>query len=143
MIILTGGAGFIGSNFLKKLNDEGIDDIFIVDCLDCTEKWKNLVGKKFKDYLNKDNFFRSLSSSEFSEADAVFHFGACSSTTELNGQFLIENNYASSKQLLQWALKNDVRFIYASSAATYGDGSNGFSDDNSNTLRLQPLNIYG
>lgn len=143
MIILTGGAGFIGSNFLKKLNAEGIDDVIVVDWFDSSEKWKNLIGKEFVDYYNKDDFFRSLTNKRFGKADTIFHFGACSSTTELNGEYMIENNYSCSKKLMKWALKNDVKFIYASSAATYGDGSHGFSDANSNSLRLRPLNIYG
>lgn len=143
MVILTGGSGFIGSNFLKKLNDEGIDNILIVDYLDSSEKWKNLNGKKFDDYIDKDSFIKAIQNNMFSEADAIFHFGACSSTTEINAAYLIENNYFASKNLLEWSLKNNIKFIYASSAATYGDGSNGFSDENENTLRLKPLNIYG
>ena len=142
MIILTGGAGFIGSCFLRKLNDMGIEDIIIVDCLDTTEKWKNLVGKKFNDIIGKDSFINSLTQFEPLGIKAVFHFGACSSTTETNADFLIENNYSTSKKILQWSLYNGIDFLYASSAATYGDGTCGFSDSNENTLRLKPLNVY-
>lgn len=143
MIILTGGAGFIGSNFLKKLNDEGIENILIVDSLDSSEKWKNLVGKKFIDYCNKDSFLKSIQNRSWSDVEVIFHFGACSSTTENDAEFLIQNNYTVSKDLVQWALGNRIKFIYASSAATYGDGANGYSDDNENSLKLRPLNIYG
>jgi len=143
MIILTGGAGFIGSNFLKKLNDEGIYDILIVDSLDTSEKWKNLVSKRFTDYCNKNKFMELVKKGETPEAEAIFHFGACSSTTEKESEYLMMNNYYYSKNLFKWAQKDDIKFIYASSAATYGDGKFGYSDSNDNSLRLKPLNMYG
>lgn len=142
MIVLTGGAGFIGSCFLKKLNDENISDILVVDRLGTSEKWKNLIGKKFIGYDNKDEFRTKLSQGKYNGAiDAIFHIGACSDTTERNADYLIDNNFSYSKELAEFALSNGIRFIYAGSAATYGDGKAGYSDlefDN-----LKPLNVYG
>ena len=143
MIILTGGAGFIGSNFLKKLNDEGINDILIVDSLGKSEKWKNLVGKRFSDYRHKTQFINEIKNGKSFNADAVFHFGACSSTTEKDAEYLMSNNFQFTKELFHWARKNKAKFIYASSAATYGDGSSGYNDANENSLKLKPLNMYG
>ncbi len=144
MIIVTGGAGFIGSAFVWKLNTEGIDNILIVDELGTSEKWKNLVGKRFTDYIHKDEFVNKLNdSNRFFNAKAIIHMGACSSTTELDADYLMQNNYRYTKTLAEWSLIKNIRFIYASSAATYGNGSNSFSDDDETTKELQPLNIYG
>ncbi len=143
MIILTGGAGFIGSCFLKKLNDNGIFDVVIVDRLGSTEKWKNLVGKKFKIYYHKNEFFDILFNSKgnFGKIDAIVHLGACSSTTESDVDYVMSNNTRYSIRLAEYAAENDIKFIYASSAATYGDGTNGYSDRNIDNLK--PLNPYG
>ncbi len=143
MIILTGGAGFIGSCFLKKLNDNGIKDIIVVDRLGSTEKWKNLVGKRFKNYYHKNEFFDILfnSKEKFGKIDAIIHLGACSSTTETDVDYVMSNNTQYSIRLAEFAADNDIKFIYASSAATYGDGSNGYSDSSIDNLR--PLNPYG
>ncbi|MBW2036488.1 MAG: ADP-glyceromanno-heptose 6-epimerase [Deltaproteobacteria bacterium] len=143
MIIVTGGAGFIGSAFVWKLNSEGIDDIIIVDKLGASEKWRNLVNRHFLDYIHKDKFLNILCENRLTNISAIIHMGACSSTTERDADYLMENNYGYSKALAEWACKNNVRFIYASSAATYGDGSRTFSDDDATTATLQPLNMYG
>jgi len=143
LIIVTGGAGFIGSAFVWKLNSEGIDDIIIVDKLGASEKWRNLVNRHFLDYIHKDKFLKILCENRLTNISAIIHMGACSSTTERDADYLMENNYGYSKALAEWACKNNVRFIYASSAATYGDGSRTFSDDDATTATLQPLNMYG
>ena len=144
IIILTGRAGFIGSCFLEKLNYEGESRILVVDELGETNKWRNLVGKDFSDYVEKDAFLEMVKNDKLpSRVKAVFHIGACSSTTELNASYLVKNNYHYSKTLAQWALNNSVPFYYASSAATYGDGSLGYSDADSAIPNLRPLNMYG
>jgi len=144
MIILTGGAGFIGSVLLKRLNDEGHTDILIVDSLDTSEKWKNLVGKKFEDYCHKDDFLEFLEEDiEKEDIEAIIHLGACTSTTEHDMDYLIANNYHFSQELAEWCFWAEKPFIYASSASIYGDGSNGFSDENSHNDSYRPLNAYG
>ncbi len=144
MIIVTGGAGFIGSAIVAALNSRGISDIIIVDELGTDEKWKNLVRLSYEDYIEKDDFIEIVSSSSIDfPVEAIFHLGACSSTTELDCSYLAINNYEYTKVLEDWAVNNDVRFIYASSAATYGDGSLGFKDDQSQIHKLRPLNMYG
>lgn len=142
MIILTGGAGFIGSCFLWKLNQEKIEDILVVDHLDNGEKWKNLVGKKFYDYMQKEDFIRAVEEGKIQKPQAVIHLGACSSTTQTDANYYIHNNFEYSKKLALWAMELGVPFIYASSAATYGDGANGY-DDNCDIDKLAPLNMYG
>lgn len=144
MIIVTGGAGFIGSATVKKLNDSGIEQILVVDNLGSSDKWKNLVGKKFSDYIHKDEFIKLIENqANFGDAEALIHFGACSATTEKDADYLIRNNFHYSRTLVEWALARDIRFIYASSAATYGDGALGFSDHNESAYKLRPLNKYG
>ncbi|MFI5262994.1 MAG: ADP-glyceromanno-heptose 6-epimerase [Candidatus Kapaibacterium sp.] len=144
MIILTGGAGFIGSVLLKRLNDSGHSDILVVDALDSTEKWKNLAGKKFEDYCHKDDFLEFLEDTvEKEDVEAIFHLGACTSTTETDVDYLMLNNYHFSQELAEWCIWAEKPFIYASSAATYGDGTMGFSDDNSRIAEYRPLNPYG
>jgi ADP-L-glycero-D-manno-heptose 6-epimerase len=143
MIVVTGGAGFIGSALVKKLNDEGLNDILIVDSLGSSEKWKNLTNKKFSEYLHKEIFLQMVIDEAFgSDIDAIFHLGACTSTTETNAEYMIDNNFNYTRTLAEYALEKDIRFIYASSAAVYGSGKQGFSDDNSVNENLQPLNIY-
>ena len=144
MIIVTGGAGFIGSAFVWRLNREGIKDIIIVDQLGTDDKWKNLVGLTFTDYIHKDEFIEMAIADEVPfEVSSVVHMGACSSTTERDADYLWENNYLYSRKVADWALRHNARFIYASSAATYGDGSSGFSDDHEIISRLKPSNMYG
>jgi ADP-L-glycero-D-manno-heptose 6-epimerase len=142
-IVVTGGAGFIGRNVVSTLNGRGMDDIYIVDRLDMTEKWKNLVGLTFEDFLDKDDFMSAIIDDVMEPVEAVIHLGACSSTTETDADYLIENNYRYTRELCEWCLFHDVRFITASSAATYGDGKLGYSDDDNMTSKYKPLNMYG
>ena len=144
MIIVTGGAGFIGSALIAALNKRQITDILVVDELGTDQKWKNLRNLSFADYVEKDDFLEMVIEDKLdSSVESVFHLGACSDTTETNASFLIKNNYEYSKLLAQWATDAGVRFIYASSAATYGDGSASFSDDQEKMENLKPLNMYG
>jgi ADP-L-glycero-D-manno-heptose 6-epimerase len=142
-VIVTGGAGFIGSAFVWELNQRGIDDILIVDDLLVDEKKRNLAGLRYSDYSHKDGFLQSVAAGRLKYLpDAIVHMGACSSTTETNAGYLMENNYRSTRILAEWAVFRGIRFVYASSAATYGDGKRGFSDKGD--LRdLRPLNMYG
>lgn len=141
-IVVTGGAGFIGSCVIRHLNDQGINNIIVVDELGTDEKWKNLVGKNIYDIVEKNRFFEWLKGRE-TEIEAFIHLGACSSTVEKNASFLLENNTYFSQRLADFALENRIKFIYASSAATYGDGSQGFSDNHDELENLRPLNMYG
>jgi ADP-L-glycero-D-manno-heptose 6-epimerase len=141
--IVTGAAGFIGSNLVAALNARGDSDILAVDDLATDEKWKNLVGLDFQDYWEKDDFLFALRNDSLGKVDTVFHLGAISSTTEKNASHLVENNYRFTRELCEWCMHHDVRFIYASSAATYGDGSLGYSDSDDVTPTLKPLNMYG
>jgi ADP-L-glycero-D-manno-heptose 6-epimerase len=145
MIVVTGGAGFIGSAFVWKLNEQGIDDVLIVDDLGTSDKWRNLVPRRFADYLHLDAFRKQLLDGRFDHAgvSAIVHMGANSSTTERDAEHLMENNYRYTRDLAEWAAGRNVRFVYASSGATYGDGSLGFSDDDALVPDLRPLNMYG
>ncbi|MDR3281901.1 MAG: ADP-glyceromanno-heptose 6-epimerase [Endomicrobium sp.] len=142
MVVLTGGAGFIGSCFLWKLNQEGIKDILVVDHLDRSEKWKNLLGKKFYDYVQKDDFLNSVMSRQIQNPQAIIHFGACSSTSFCDADYYVRNNYEYSKILALWAFELGIPFIYASSAATYGNCKYTYA----NIIGIEdllPLNVYG
>lgn len=148
MIIVTGGAGLIGSAVVNGLNQRGISNILVVDHLGLTEKWRNLVPLKFCDYLEKDAFEQLLDQDELTKRlsaplQAVIHLGACSSTTERDASYLIKNNFEYSRKLALFAHAQGARFIYASSAATYGNGDLGFSDDETLLPRLRPMNMYG
>lgn len=145
MIIVTGGSGFIGSALVWRLNRLGRNDIIIVDHFGKNDKYKNIVPLQFQDVFDKDDFGNMVADGFLKnfKIETIYHLGACSSTTELDVKFLFQNNYEYSKFLCQNAIDNNVRFIYASSAATYGDGSNGYSDDESNLESLRPLNPYG
>lgn len=144
MIIVTGGAGFIGSAIVWKLNQRGENDILIVDSLRESDKWKNLRPLRFWDYVEKDDFLEKIINEDFKESvSALIHMGACSDTTERDARYLVKNNYEYTKYLATYSRIHNVRFIYASSAATYGDGSQGYSDDESSLLSLRPLNMYG
>jgi len=144
MIIVTGGAGFIGSAIIAALNSRSITDILVVDQLGTDQRWKNLQSLSFADYVEKDDFLEMVLERKITPpVEAVFHLGACTDTTETDASYLIKNNYQYSKLLAQWASDANIRFIYASSAATYGDGSAGFSDDEEKIDKLRPLNMYG
>jgi len=140
-IIVTGGAGFIGSAVVWRLNQMGRDDILIVDRMDETDKWKNLAPLRFADYIDADDFIDELG--QHNAAEAIIHLGACSSTTERDSDHMMRNNYQYTKDVADFAVSNDMRFIYASSAATYGDGSNGMADGDDDLDKLRPLNVYG
>ena len=141
--IVTGGAGFIGSNLIATLNAREVDDILVVDVLGTDEKWKNLVGLNYADYWEADDFRFHVRQDSLGEVDTVVHLGACSVTTERNASFLADNNYRFTRELCEWCLNHNVRFIYASSGATYGDGAMGYSDDVGKLSELRPLNMYG
>ncbi len=141
--IVTGGAGFIGSNMVRELNARGEQNILIVDHLGTSEKWKNLVGLRYDDYINRDRLFSLIEAGLLKDVDVVYHLGACSSTTEKDADYLAENNYRYTRKLCEACLLNNVRFVYASSAATYGDGQLGYSDADEDTPKYRPLNMYG
>lgn len=142
-IIVTGGAGLIGSNVIRELNSIGEDDILVVDHLGESEKWKNLSGLRYSDYLEKNDFLQAVLEKEYlKEFTHLVHLGACSSTTEKNATYLIQNNFEYTKILTWKSLESKVRFLYASSAATYGDGKEGY-DDKKPIQSLKPLNMYG
>ncbi|MEQ1875078.1 MAG: ADP-glyceromanno-heptose 6-epimerase [Bdellovibrionia bacterium] len=143
MIIVTGAAGFIGSAFVWELNQKGIHDIICVDNYGQDARWKNLSKRKFSDFVVKEALFDFLDQpSNMQSVTGVFHMGACSSTSETNMDYLLENNYYYSQKLFRWCAKHQKKFIYASSAATYGDGSAGY-DDQLDPQLLSPLNPYG
>lgn len=140
MIIVTGGAGFIGSNLVRALNDRGENDILLVDNLVNGRKMHNLADLEIADYLDKNDLIHRLDSPDFMRnVKAVFHQGACSATTEWDGRFVMENNYVYSKRLLHWCILKNVPFIYASSASVYGTGGNGFRVDRACE---RPINMY-
>lgn len=144
MYIVTGGAGFIGSAMVWRLNQAGIDNILVVDNLASTEKWRNLLNLRFRDYMHRDEFLERINRRALPETiEALIHLGACSSTTERNADFLMRNNLQYSQKVCHYALLRGTRFINASSAATYGDGRQGFSDAIQHMNALRPLNMYG
>ncbi len=142
MIVITGAAGFIGSCLVKYLNEQNFFRLVLIDDLKIEDQWTNLVGKKFEAIISQADTFRFLQG-RGEEIFALIHLGACSDTTEKNADFLLENNYRFSIKLAEYAFEHAIRFIYASSAATYGDGTLGFSDDESKLESLHPLNMYG
>lgn len=144
-ILVTGGAGFIGSQLVSELNRRGMEQIVISDFLGVDEKWRNLIALRYSDYLEADDLFPRLSSGKLGKFDLVLHMGACSSTTETDGAYLIRNNYEFTRDLAEWSFSSGARFVYASSAATYGDGTAGMEDrdDLAYLNHLRPLNLYG
>ncbi len=144
-ILVTGGAGFIGSALVWALNRRGLERVLVSDRLGTDEKWRNLVGLRFEDYLDADDLAErtGVDDPSLNAIRTVFHLGACSATTEKDAGFLLRNNFAYTKLLCDWALRHRARFVYASSAATYGDGAQGMEDDEAKLERLRPLNAYG
>ena len=148
MIIITGAAGFIGSGIVRRLNDTGKEDLWLVDRLhghpQGALKEKNLAGKRYERFLDKDEFRRMIRAGERpSDLEAVIHMGACSSTLLTDAAYYEDNNLRYTQEVVAWCAKRDVRLIYASSAATYGRGEHGYDDDPRYLDRLQPLNLYG
>lgn len=142
MIVVTGGAGFIGSALIWRLNEMGLTDILVIDNLAATEKWRNLNARHIADYMHRDAFPDWLAG-HGEEVEAIFHMGACSTTTERDVDHLMRLNFAYSKALWAWGAAQGGRLVYASSAATYGDGSQGYADDEAGLGALRPLNAYG
>jgi ADP-L-glycero-D-manno-heptose 6-epimerase len=144
-VLVTGGAGFIGSALVWELNRRGCDRIVIADFLESSDKWRNLAPLAFEDYLEADDLLARLGSKALGRFDVVLHMGACSSTTERNASYLVRNNFQFTKELANFALLSNARFLYASSAATYGNGADGMIDDESLAYlhKLRPLNMYG
>ncbi len=143
LIVVTGAAGFIGRNIVSALNRRGLDQVLLVDELGKEDKWRNLIGLHYVDMLSPATYLEQVLSKKAAPADAVIHMGACSATTQRDADYLLENNYHYTRSLCEWSLANGARFIYASSAATYGDGRDGYNDDDLQTPRLCPLNMYG
>jgi ADP-L-glycero-D-manno-heptose 6-epimerase len=144
-ILITGGAGFIGSALVWELNRRGCENIVVCDRLSTDEKWKNLVPLKFADYIDGNDLLQAVqhAPAKLDRFDHVLHLGACSATTERDADYLMRNNYEFTKQLCQWSLAHQTRFVYASSAATYGDGAHGMDDQMADIHKLRPLNMYG
>jgi ADP-L-glycero-D-manno-heptose 6-epimerase len=142
-VLVTGGAGFIGSALVWALNRRGCDNIVVCDILGTNEKWRNLTPLRFADYVEAADLLPRLQSGALGKFDLVLHMGACSATTEKDATYLIKNNYEFTKDLAVWSLAQKTRFVYASSAATYGDGSAGMEDDDIKLDTLRPLNMYG
>ena len=139
MYIVTGGAGFIGSNIIKALNERGITEIVVVDNLAKSEKFKNLVGLHFSDYIDKADFKRHIAEGRMRKITALIHHGACADTTESDGKYMMDNNYSYSRILAEYSMARNIPFIYASSASVYGIGENGFRESFDCE---RPINIY-
>ena len=142
IIVITGAAGFIGSAVTRHLNDLGYEKLLLVDDIEQTEKWKNLLGKQFFNFISKYSLFAWLED-HANEVSGIIHLGACSDTLEKDGDYVMQNNFEYTQDLCEIAVQNNIRFVYASSAATSGDGSQGFSDDIDSLELLRPLNLYG
>lgn len=145
-VLITGGAGFIGSALAWDLNRRGCERIVICDRLGRSEKWRNLVPLRFEEYIESEDLIASLERGALGSFDLVLHMGACSSTTETDAAYLVRNNYEFSRELALWSLDHDARFLYASSAATYGLGEAGMDDADASPealSKLRPLNMYG
>lgn len=152
MIVVTGAAGFIGSGVVARLNELGRNDIIVVDDYTCTKQYSNtannlkkfnLQNKNFAEFLDKDAFIKKVKKNELNGVTCVIHMGACSSTTLQDGSYFRENNFEYTRDLAKWAVAQNIRFIYASSAATYGDGAKGYDDDHAAVKMCEPLNMYG
>lgn len=142
-ILVTGAAGMIGSALVWELNRQGYDNIILTDRLGCDERWRNLVPLRYADYLDAGQLLDQLETPELAAVRWVFHLGACSATTEMNADYLMENNFRYTRRLAAWALAGQRRFVYASSAATYGNGEAGMDDGQEHLSAYRPLNMYG
>ncbi len=145
-LVVTGGAGLIGSALIWGLNNRNIENIWLVDSQESNdEKNKNLAPLSFSRHLSPEDFRKLVreNSDELSSISTIFHLGACSSTTETNEAYLNDNNLGYTRELCEWSLAHGVRFVYASSASTYGDGSLGMDDQDLDLAKFQPLNLYG
>jgi ADP-L-glycero-D-manno-heptose 6-epimerase len=143
--LVTGGAGFIGSALVWALNQRGYEKILVTDVLGSDEKWRNLVPLRFGDYVDAAELMERLekSADAFGKVSTVFHLGACSATTERDAAYLMRNNFDYTRKLAHWCAERRIRFVYASSAATYGDGAHGMDDQDPDIDKLRPLNMYG
>ncbi|MFA7456761.1 MAG: ADP-glyceromanno-heptose 6-epimerase [Micavibrio sp.] len=144
MIIVTGGTGFIGSNLVAGLEEKGVEDIVICDVLGSGDKWRNIAKREIRDLVHPDRLFDYLNS-HVDEIEMIFHMGAISSTTETDADLIVDTNFVLSRRVWKWCRKNGKRLVYASSAATYGDGLQGFKDvQGADELKhFMPLNAYG
>ena len=143
-VVVTGGAGFIGSALIWKLNNQGITDIIAVDVGEDNRNSKNIANKDISEYIERDKFLELVKTNKLTkDIDIILHMGACADTTETDSAYLLKNNFLYSKELCEWSLKNNTRYLYASSAATYGAGELGYSDRDELTPSLKPLNEYG
>jgi ADP-L-glycero-D-manno-heptose 6-epimerase len=144
MIIITGGAGFIGSNLVAGLEQKGLTDLVVCDWLGNDDKWRNIAKRELRDIVRPENLFEYLADHK-DQVEAIFHMGAISSTTETDVDLIVERNITLTRRLWEWCAAHDARFIYASSAATYGNGDEGFDDNDSldHLQKLKPLNPYG
>lgn len=144
-ILVTGGAGFIGSALIWALNQRGQENILVTDVLHTDEKWKNLVALKYADYMDAGDLLARVTDKPDSlgKFDVIYHLGANSATTERDAGHLMKNNFEYTKTLAHWAIATAARFVYASSAATYGDGEQGMDDKAEDISKLRPLNMYG
>jgi ADP-L-glycero-D-manno-heptose 6-epimerase len=143
LILVTGAAGFIGSALVWELNRRGFERIIITDVLGTDEKWRNLVPLRFENYLDASDLLGNLESGALRDVRWIFHLGACSATTEKDASYLMENNFHYTRRLAEWALQGERRMVYASSAATYGDGNQGMEDGHVHLECYRPLNMYG
>lgn len=145
MIVVTGAAGFIGSAIVWALNKRGFTDIHAVDLLQKDDRWLNIARLKISEYEERDAFIKRIIFDDAflrEKVEGIIHMGACSSTTETDASYLIENNYKYTQVLARWCVKHGKKFVYASSAATYGDGAHGFDDDHGGIEKLKPMNKY-
>lgn len=143
LTIVTGAAGFIGRNVVAALNERGNDELLLVDQLGTDEKWRNLLGLRFDDLISPEVLLERIHDGTLADVEAIIHLGACSATTERDADYLLRNNTHYTQELCTWCLQREARFVYASSAATYGDGSQGYDDADAVTPTLRPLNMYG
>ncbi|MDR3317517.1 MAG: ADP-glyceromanno-heptose 6-epimerase [Puniceicoccales bacterium] len=142
-ILVTGGAGLIGSALIWALNNLGVEDIVLCERLSTDDRYKNLIPLHFHDYVDGDDLMAYLGSDSARNIRTIFHLGACADTMETDGRFLMKNNFEFTKNLAHYAEQHKIRFVYASSAATYGDGSQGMEDNEALLYTLRPLNMYG